>query len=334
MYQSVPEQKAQLLQKGDTKRYCPSCGMDLVKFYKTSHALHKDGHDHQYCSLHCLVEANPNTDLIDAKVVDQTSLKFINAHDAYYVAGSSKPGTMTTNSKYAFASVQDATAFAKAYGGEILNFHEALKMASADLINDTKMINKKRSMASEKGTMMYTKLCKKSPMPEFDSYAKAKAYLLSSQVCGTLKDKQAQAIAIYLVNKTAIEKPKAIAVPKDAKCPICGMFVSKYPKWAAKITTKEPKAYYFDGNKDLMKYYFKTKENLDEILVTDYYSITSLPAKKAFYVTGSNVYGPMGHELISFATQADAERFKKDHFGKKVLSFEAITPAIVAELDH
>lgn len=334
MYQSVPEHQAQLLQKGDTKRYCPSCGMDLVKFYRTSYALKKGDHTYQYCSLHCLIEANPDTDLIHAKVVDQKSLKFINAHDAYYVVGSTKPGTMTTNSKYAFGLKEDATAFAKAYGGKILNFHEVLKIATADLKNDRMMIHKKRTMASKKGSMMYAKLCNNAPMPEFDSYAKAKAHLMTSHACGKLKDKQAQAIAIYLIDKTAITTAKAIEVPKDAKCPVCGMFVSKYPKWAAKITTKTGKTYYFDGVKDLMKYYFKTQEQLDAILVTNYYTITSLPAKSAFYVLGSNVYGPMGHELIAFATKAEAEQFKQDHFGTKVLSFKAITPAIVHELDR
>ena len=333
MFQSVPAGKAHLVQKGDAKLYCPSCGMNLVKFYKTSHTLSKDGHTHQYCSLHCLVDANLYTDLIDAKVVDLSSLKFINAHDAYYVIGSSKPGTMTMNSKYAFASKKDAEAFSKANGGKILNFHDAVKIAADDRTKDNKMINKKRAMASKKGAMMLQKLCENKSIPEFHSYAKAKSYIISHGDCGTLKDKQAQAIAIYLVKKSVPSKANPILVPKDAKCPVCGMFVSKYPKWAAKIITKEHKEYYFDGNKDLMKYYFDTKENLDKILVTDYYNITALPAKSAWYVFGSNVYGPMGHELISFASKADAESFNTDHFGKKVLTFDEITPDIISTLN-
>jgi nitrous oxide reductase accessory protein NosL len=332
MFQSVPAEKAQLLQKGDAKLYCSSCGMNLVKFYKTSHALNRDGHTHQYCSIHCLVDANLYTDLIDAKVVDVSSLKFINAHDAYYVIGSSKPGTMTMNSKYAFASKKDAETFSKVNGGKIYNFHEAVKIAADDRIKNNKMINKKRAMASKKGAMMLQKLCKNRSIPEFHSFAKAKSYIINYGDCGTLKDKQAQAIAIYLVKKSVPSEAHPIIVPKDAKCPICGMFVAKYPKWAAKVRTKEHKEYYFDGNKDLMKYYFKSKENLDKILVTDYYNITSIPAKKAWYVMGSNVYGPMGHELISFSTKTDAESFKADHFGKKVLSFDEITPNIVSKL--
>jgi len=36
--------------------------------------------------------------------------------------------------------------------------------------------------------------------------------------------------------------------------PVCGMFVAKYPKWPASISY-EGKIYYFDGVKDMMKYY-------------------------------------------------------------------------------
>ena len=106
MFQMVPVEKAELLQSGKGKLYCPNCGMNLVKFYKTSHAMkQKDGSTHQYCSIHCLAEAN---DVInpDTKVVDVTSLKFIEAFTATYVVGSSKKGTMTMNSKYAFKTKQ------------------------------------------------------------------------------------------------------------------------------------------------------------------------------------------------------------------------------------
>jgi nitrous oxide reductase accessory protein NosL len=333
MFQSVPPQKAQLLQEGKAKLYCPNCGMNLVKFYKTSHALKSHKHTNQYCSLHCLVDANQDTDLINAKVVDAKTLKFINAHDAFYVLGSKKPGTMSMNSKYAFSSKDDALAFQKANGGKIMNFHQVVDIAYKALKKENMMINKKRAMASKKGAMMFNKLCKTSDTPKFHSYAKAKSYVMNSGVCSKLKDKQAQAIAIYLVKSSVPAKLNPITVPKDAKCQICGMFVAKYPKWAAKITTKDNKTYYFDGNKDLFKYYINTKENLDKIMVTDYYNITAIPAKKAWYVSGSNVYGPMGNELVSFSSKEDALSFKKDHFGKKVLSFEEITPAVISQLD-
>ena len=82
----------------------------------------------------------------------------------------------------------------------------------------------------------------------------------------------------------------------------------------------------------MMKFYFEpskynhnhSSNDINEIKVTDYYSLESIDGKKAFYVIGSNVYGPMGKELIPFKTHTEAEKFMNDHFGKKVLKFEDI----------
>ncbi len=333
MYQSVPLEKAQLLQQGDAKLYCPNCGMHLAKFYKTSHAYtDPQGHTHQYCSLHCMVEAHPRSDLENAKVVDVNSLKFINARDAHYVIGSKKPGTMSMNSKYAFASAKDAKAFANENGGSIHNYQEALDIAYNDLQKDNMMVAKKRSQVAQKGEKMLKALCK-TTLPDFHSYGDAKAYIANSGVCGKVDDQQAQAMAIALMQPHELAHIKGIDVPKDAKCPVCGMFVAKYPKWAAKMEISKEKIFYFDGVKDMMKYYFAHPAK-SIIHVSDYYTLKAIDAHKAWYVKGSNVYGPMGNELIPFENEADAKTFNKEHFGSGVITFDAITPAIVEALDE
>jgi nitrous oxide reductase accessory protein NosL len=43
--------------------------------------------------------------------------------------------------------------------------------------------------------------------------------------------------------------------PKD-KCPVCGMFVAKYPDWVAAFVFRDGSTVFFDGVKDMMKYYF------------------------------------------------------------------------------
>ncbi|HIP17884.1 MAG TPA: hypothetical protein EYG78_00925, partial [Sulfurovum sp.] len=112
MFQSVPKEKAILLQEGKAKAFCPECGMSLPMFYKTNHAAHVNGKTKQYCSIHCVVEdMQKGSTLTDIKVVDTNSLKFIDATKAFYVVGSSKKGTMTAVSKYAFSSKADADAF-------------------------------------------------------------------------------------------------------------------------------------------------------------------------------------------------------------------------------
>ena len=131
--------------------------------------------------------------------------------------------------------------------------------------------------------------------------------------------------------KQETKKAIKIDVPKDAKCPICGMFVAKNPQWAAMIDDNG-KSFYFDGVKDMMKYIFAQKKSFDKVFVTDYYKLNKLEAKEAFYVVGSNVNGPMGSELIPFATESEAFTFSRDHNGKAVLNFNDIDTKLVSVL--
>ena len=199
MFQSVPMAKATILQDGKAKMYCPSCGMTLPMFYKTNHAATHNGHTKQYCSIHCLTEdkLKNNADLKDMKVVDVKSLKFIDVSKATYVVGSSKKGTMTMKSKYAFASKADAVKFSEKFGGKVTDFDGAYTVASKGLDKEIKMVSKKQSMMAKKGEMMYNKMCKKTDL-KFNSTADAKAFVKSSKICGEMKGKKLQAVGIYL----------------------------------------------------------------------------------------------------------------------------------------
>ena len=37
-------------------------------------------------------------------------------------------------------------------------------------------------------------------------------------------------------------------------CPVCGMFVARYPEWVATVLWQDGHAAHFDGAKDLFKY--------------------------------------------------------------------------------
>jgi len=125
------------------------------------------------------------------------------------------------------------------------------------------------------------------------------------------------------------------------RCPVCGMFVAKYPDWVAQVRFLDQKTVFFDGAKDFFKYYFRLESDhparspshVAAIYVTDYYTVRFVDAAAAFFVVGSDVFGPMGHELIAFANAADAGEFMRDHRGQQVLRFEAITPELLRTLD-
>ena len=330
MFQTVPQEKAVLIQKGDAKQYCPNCGMDLVKFHKTNHT-HAN---HQYCSIHCLYDTTKGKIPEDAKVVDTKNLGFIDAQKAFYVVGSNIAGTMTTNSKYAFLTKEDAQEFQAQNSGQIMSFKEAYTIAGEDFQKDQTMLKaKKENDVYAKGEKMYKEACEKVNVHAFATISDLKASLKIA--CKLEQDAQLQAVSLYLWDKERVaKKPNdsaKIEVPKDAKCPVCGMFVAKNPQWAAMIEM-DTKSFYFDGVKDTMKYIFAEKKNFEKIFVSDYYKLGKLEAQKAFYVIGSNVYGPMGSELIPFSSEKDALTFARDHNGKKVVAYDEIDEKLIKSL--
>jgi copper chaperone NosL len=134
----------------------------------------------------------------------------------------------------------------------------------------------------------------------------------------------------------AAAKPTA----KD-KCPVCGMFVAKYPDWLAAVRFRDGSHVFFDGAKDMFKYLHDPKkydqarkpEEIQAIIVMDYYRLSSVDARKAWYVLGSDVYGPMGRELIPLEKEADAMEFMNDHKGKKIIRFSDVTMEVIKTLD-
>ncbi len=200
-FRAVPISKAHILQKGESKLYCSKCGMTLPMFYKTNHAAKVNGKLKQYCSIYCLVEDMQDNNITDIQVIDNSSLKFIPAKDAWYSVGSSKPATMAAKiSKYAFKTKEAADNFTDNFGGKVLSFKETLALAIKSYKKDTIAKKIRQANAIKKGAMIYKKICK--PIDKkFKSIAEAKSYIKSSNLCRDIKGKQLQAVALYLVSK-------------------------------------------------------------------------------------------------------------------------------------
>lgn len=147
--------------------------------------------------------------------------------------------------------------------------------------------------------------------------------------------------AVFLAGDLLAGERKPVAPSPKDKCPVCGMFVKKYPDWMSQIVFKDGSYVVFDGAKDMFRYYLEGKRykgsyrlsDIDSVYVTDYYQLRVIDAREATYVLGSDVYGPMGHELIPFARVEDAKEFMKDHRGKDILKFGDITPERLKGLD-
>jgi nitrous oxide reductase accessory protein NosL len=91
----------------------------------------------------------------------------------------------------------------------------------------------------------------------------------------------------------------------------------------------------------MFKYYFNVKKytpsrresDIKAIYVTDYYNLSLIDGFQATYVLGSDIYGPMGMELIPFAKEEEAKEFMKDHKGKSILRFKDVTVEVIKSLD-
>lgn len=151
----------------------------------------------------------------------------------------------------------------------------------------------------------------------------------------------AMVLVLSFSQANAAEKKFTRPADRD-KCPVCGMFVAKYPDWVAEVVFKDGSYAVFDGPKDLFKFIVNLKSyapgreqnEIDAVFVSDYYAVRPIDGRKAFYVLGSDVFGPMGRELVPFEKEADAREFLKDHQGKRILSFGEVTPAIIEVLDR
>lgn len=277
---------------------CGYCGMDRQKFAHSRMLItYEDGFQAGTCSLHCAaVDLAIRIDKFPAsiQVADLNTKTLINAETAFWTVGGDTPGVMTRRAKWAFEKKSDAEAYAAAHGATVVDFEAAMRAAYADMYADTRMIREKRKQMRQ---------------------------------------------------KAAAAPAEANAPPgpseKD-KCPVCGMFVAKYPQWVGVITLKSGNRFYFDGAKDLFKFRFDpaafvpdvTPEDLATVHVTEYYDLKLIPAETAWYVIGSDVFGPMGNELIPFTNKADAETFMKDHQGRELLAFDQITIKTVKRLDQ
>ena len=192
---------------------------------------------------------------------------------------------------------------------------------------------------SHKGEKIVQVLCDKSKLPvPSENIDTLMQEIKTSQACPPLSTTKYKAVAYYLLYGNNISVQQHISVPKNAKCPVCGMFVSKYPKWTAQMD-HDDKTYYFDGVKDMMKYYIfdgdflYERSHISQMHVSDYYTLEMIEAKKAFYVLDSDIFGPMGRELIPFKSEKNAQTFLSDHHGKSIVKFDEITDKMLMALD-
>ena len=92
----------------------------------------------------------------------------------------------------------------------------------------------------QKGEKVALKLCDENKLSKIKSndLQVILQQIENIQPCTTLNKRNKEALAYFIMagqSESTKHVKGQIEVPKDIKCPVCGMFVAKYPKWAARI---------------------------------------------------------------------------------------------------
>ncbi len=134
--------------------------------------------------------------------------------------------------------------------------------------------------------------------------------------------------------------PKSI--PADARCPVCGMYPARFPRWAAQTVFKDGASHYFDSPVDLIAFLQKidrfnkryAQKDIAVSYVTDFETGQWIEVGNAFFVHGSTAFGPMRTaDLPAFSTRQSADAFARNRNGK-VLTFTQVTPELIQSMNR
>ena len=117
-------------------------------------------------------------------------------------------------------------------------------------------------------------------------------------------------------------------------CRHCGMSSVEFPKWRVKLVAKAGEVWYCSPRCMFISTLDKEKapKDIQSIEAVEYYNTKGIDAKTAYYVTGSDVLGPMGHDLVPLKDKAAATDFKNEHKGAKIFTFADVSMETVKAL--
>lgn len=144
----------------ELKKYpkCPYCGMDRTEFNYSRHLVqYDDDLVDGTCSIHCLaislmlnMDRGPKA-IYAADFGSPEEIKpLVLVDKVNYLIGSKLKGTMTANSKIAFADKGQAEAAMAKEGGALGNFDQTLNQTMVDMAADTVRIRKNRAEKRQK----------------------------------------------------------------------------------------------------------------------------------------------------------------------------------------
>jgi copper chaperone NosL len=123
-------------------------------------------------------------------------------------------------------------------------------------------------------------------------------------------------------------------IDAEDRCPVCAMLPIRYPRFAAAIELQEGRTYYFCSPGCMLNAWLHpdifleaTAAQLKRPIVLEYLSGQPLDARLVFWVSGSDVVGPMGPALVPLKDQRHLDAFRQRHGAKQVFHLDELNDA-------
>lgn len=116
---------------------------------------------------------------------------------------------------------------------------------------------------------------------------------------------------------------------RKPRCSRCGMVLDEASRFHAEIRDAG-KTRGFDTPKCAFSVWIREGRKGD-VFVVEHYAGKLVPAGDVVFALGSDVLGPMGHDLVPVAKEHGA-RFSRDHAAKKLLAPADLTQSMVDDL--
>ena len=123
-----------------------------------------------------------------------------------------------------------------------------------------------------------------------------------------------------------------MSISAEDRCPVCAMRPIRYPHFAAAIALQDGRAYYFCSPGCMLNAWLypdiflgSQAAQLARPVVREYLSGAVMDAREVFWVSGSDVVGPMGPALVPLKGQAHLEAFRRRHGARKVFRLDELT---------
>ena len=131
--------------------------------------------------------------------------------------------------------------------------------------------------------------------------------------------------------QTALDPEGNMHIADTDRCPVCAMLPARYPRFAAAIQLQDGRTYYFCSPGCMLNAWLNPEifletntEALKRPVALEYLDGHTVDARKVFWVSGSDVVGPMGPALIPLKDSTHLQAFRSRHGGEHIFRLEEL----------